>query len=191
MAPSEQHPDIDLSAEKLELLEYLLAEEGIGVPQLAAILRRSDAGPAPLSFAQIRLWFLDRWQPGAPVYHVVSTLRLEGELDAGALERSLGEIVRRHEILRTTFRELGNEPVQEVAPEAPARLPVVDLAGLTAAARSSEAERVAGREARRPFDLVRGPLWRPLLLRLAPGEHTLFFALHHILADGWSMGVMV
>jgi amino acid adenylation domain-containing protein len=156
-------------------------------PPLVAAPR--DGAALPLSFPQQRLWFLDQLEPGSFAYNLAGALRLAGPLDAAALRQVLGEIVRRHESLRTTFAGGDGEPVQVVAAPAPFPLPVVDLAGLPAARREAEAARLAAAEARRPFDLQRGPLLRMSLLRLAAWEHALVTAMHHIVSDGWSLGV--
>ncbi|HEX2094523.1 MAG TPA: non-ribosomal peptide synthase/polyketide synthase, partial [Longimicrobiaceae bacterium] len=156
-------------------------------PPLARVPR--DA-PLPLSFAQQRLWFIDRLEPGSSAYNLPLALRLRGPLDARVLARTVAEIVRRHESLRTVFAEAGGEPVQVVLPAGPGALPVVDLAGLAGEAREAEARRWVEEEARRPFDLERGPLLRARLLRLGGDEHVLLLALHHIVSDGWSMGVL-
>ncbi|HKI02159.1 MAG TPA: non-ribosomal peptide synthase/polyketide synthase, partial [Thermoanaerobaculia bacterium] len=148
-------------------------------------------GALPLSFGQQRLWFLDRLEPGSPAYNIPFAVRLAGRLDEATLERTLGEIVRRHEALRTTFRAEGSQPVQQVHPARPLRLAVVDLSGLPGDERSERAQRLATEEARQPFDLDRGPLLRACLLRLDPAEHVALLTLHHIVADGWSVGVLV
>ncbi|WP_164021375.1 non-ribosomal peptide synthetase [Pyxidicoccus trucidator] len=145
-------------------------------------------GPLPLSFAQQRLWFLDRLEPGSPFYNMPSVLWLEGTVDVGALERSIAELLRRHEVLRTTFEE---GPVQVIHPPAPVSLAVVDLSTLPEDSREAEARRLAREEARRPFDLTRGPLLRAMLLRLGESSHLLSLTLHHIVSDGWSMEVLV
>ena len=147
--------------------------------------------PLPLSFGQQRLWFLDRLEPGGSAYNIPSAVRLRGHLDIGALAAALSEIARRHESLRTTILDDNDGPEQVVAPPAPVPLPVVDLRALPEAGRSREAELLAGREAGRPFDLVAGPLMRAALLALAPGEHVFLVTLHHIVSDGWSMGVLI
>src|SRR5262249_39050774 len=139
--------------------------------------------------AQQRLWFLDRIEPGSPFYNIPAAARLTGELDVAALGQSLREIVRRHETLRTTFQEVEGQPAQVIAPHLDLELPVVDLSGLPPAEREAETQRLARAEAQRPFDLARGPLLRVLLLKLAPREHVVLLVLHHIVADGWSMGV--
>jgi amino acid adenylation domain-containing protein len=155
------------------------------------IPRARRDGALPLSFAQERLWFLDRLQPGGTVYNLPLVLRLRGELDAAALATAFGEIVRRHEVLRTAFVERDGEPVQVVLPATPWELLAVDLAGLPAPAREREAARLAGEEAARPFDLAQDPLLRTILLRLGASEHGLLLDLHHIVSDGWSAGVLV
>jgi amino acid adenylation domain-containing protein/thioester reductase-like protein len=160
----------------------------------AARIPRRPAGldPVPASFAQERLWFMDRLVPGNPAYNVPLALRIEGGLVPAALAAALGEVVRRHEALRTTFAERDGQPVQVIAPPA-ARflLPRVDLGALPATVRAAAARRLAQEEVERPFDLVRGPLLRTVLLRLGPAEHALLLGMHHIVSDGWSMGVLV
>jgi hypothetical protein len=148
-------------------------------------------GALPLSYAQRRLWFLHQLDPASAVYHIPAALRLAGPLDAPALGGALREVVRRHESLRTTFREEGGEPVQVVSPRANLDLPFTDLTALAEGERQEEAERLAGEEARRPFDLGAGPLLRAGLLRLGEEEHVLLVTMHHIVSDGWSLGVLV
>jgi amino acid adenylation domain-containing protein len=155
------------------------------------IERVDRSGPLPLSFMQQRLWFLDRLAPGSPVYNIPGALLLEGDLDVGALRRTLGEVVRRHEPLRTTFRTEGGLPVQVIAPASPFVLPVIDLSALQEDGREALARRLATEEARDSFDLVRGPLLRAGLLRLSASTHLLLFTLHHIVFDGWSTGILV
>ncbi|HWN45615.1 MAG TPA: condensation domain-containing protein, partial [Thermoanaerobaculia bacterium] len=159
------------SRERLELLRERRREEGMEGGQ--TIPRREDPSVHPLSFAQERLWFLDRLDPDNPAYVIPSSLRLRGRLDVPALERALTEVVRRHEVLRATFHEEGGRPVQRIAPPAPVPLPVVE-------------------EIRRePIRLEEGPLLRTRLLRLGDEDHVLSLDLHHIASDGWSLGVLV
>jgi amino acid adenylation domain-containing protein len=150
-----------------------------------------EGEPLPLSFSQERLWFFDQMEPGNPVYHIASAFRLAGRLDTAALQASLREIVRRHASLRTTFHARGGSPVQVVSPHAGFHQPAVDLGGLPPERREAEARSLAGELARLPFDLVRGPLLRACLLRLGPEEHVAMLAMHHVVSDGWSMGVLV
>ncbi|HEY0015276.1 MAG TPA: amino acid adenylation domain-containing protein [Longimicrobium sp.] len=165
-------------SEKQALLRKVLAE------------RLNRTRTAPAAFAQERLWFLDRMDPGGTVYNLPAALRLTGVLDVAALERGLGEIVRRHEALRTTFAESDGRPVQVIAPFAGFALPVEDLSGREDAEREAEVRRRAAADAARPFDLAAGPLFRASLLRLADGEHVLLLCIHHAVSDGWSMGVL-
>jgi amino acid adenylation domain-containing protein len=162
------------------------ARHGVSMPPIGRAPRDSDL---PLSFAQQRLWFLDRLQPGTATFNLPASLRLTGPLDAGALSRALGEIARRHEALRTVFPERGGKGIQRVQPPAPVPLPSVDLCGLPASLREPEARRWATEEARLPFDLARGPLWRTTLLRLGAAEALLLVNQHHIVTDGWSTDV--
>ena len=152
----------------------------------------------PASFAQQRLCFLDRLEPDSPLYNVPLAFRLRGPLSAPALAGALAELVRRHEVLRTTFAEEGEETVQVVAPPVgDAPWASVDLGGLPAARRDEEARRLAEREARRPFDLAHGPLFRAAVIRIGGvverrgvAEHLLLLGLHHAITDGWSLGVL-
>src|SRR6185369_6641405 len=155
------------------------------VPPLVPFPRE---GALPLSFAQQRLWFIDQLAPGSPLYNIPVALRVAGPLDAGVLARCLGEIVRRHESLRTVFSVFEGESVQVIHPAMPFLLPVVDLSNLSDRTDPSDLLRA---EAARPFDLARGPLLRGVVLRLAAEDHLLALTLHHIVSDGWSIGVLV
>ena len=168
-----------------------------GSPTRASTTKAFSAAPAatarvdvfPLSFAQQRLWLLDRLVPDGSVYNVSRTLRLVGALDVTALSRALNEVIARHEVLRTHIGIEAGVPVQIIAPELPVDLEVWDLGGLPAAERVVEAERRAQAAAHTPFDLRRGPLLRASLLRLADDEHWLLLTLHHIVTDAWSSAV--
>jgi amino acid adenylation domain-containing protein len=154
--------------------------------------RPRSADPPPLSFAQQRLWFLDRLVPGNAVYNIPIALQVLGPLSPGNLRRALSTVVRRHESLRTAFPLVDAEPVQQIAPadQAACALPVIDLSGLGGRA-EAEAARLHGEESVRGFDLAAGPLLRAALLRFAAERHTLVLTLHHIVSDGWSNGVLV
>jgi amino acid adenylation domain-containing protein len=158
---------------------------------LPPIERIPDGGARPLSSAQERLWFMQKLAPGSAAYLVPRIVRLAGALDPGALQSALTEIVRRHEVLRTSFPEVDGRAELEVAPPAPFPVPLVDLSGLAAAARSAETERLCRREVTIPFDLSRGPLLRVTLLRQAAQDHAALFTMHHIASDAWSMGVLL
>jgi hypothetical protein len=179
------------SEEQDELLRYLLEDEGLADEAAPALQRRADPGQRPLSFAQQRLWFLDQLEPGGTSYNMPGALRLRGKLDAAALARSLREIVARHEALRTTFTQVGPEPEQVVAPALDVPLPLIDLGHVPAGEREAAAWERIRAEADFSFDLRRGPLLRTTLLRLRADEHLLVVTLHHIVSDGWSMGVFV
>jgi hypothetical protein len=183
----------EFSEKRRSLLEALLRDQGTRTPAAGSrtIPRRTDPGPALLSFAQERLWFLDRFQPGNSFYNVSAALRFSGTLDVPALTASLTEIVRRHDALRTTFTVRAGQPVQCIAPAQPVTLPLTDLQHLPEEQRQSEAQRLATAEAQRPFDLEQGPLLRLGLLRPAAGEHVLLITKHHSVTDGWSLGVFV
>jgi len=185
-----EHPTLaEYVAAIADFLERSLEQPGERAERMT---RRTDSGTIPLSHAQQRLWFLDRLQPGLPVYNLPVLFGITGPLAADLLAAALSEIVRRHEVLRTTFRvdaESG-DPVQVVAAPAPWPLPCVDLAGLPAALGEAEADRLLAAERRLPFDLERGPLLRSFLVRLGPREHRLALTMHHIISDGWSVGVL-
>ncbi|HSU12938.1 non-ribosomal peptide synthetase/type I polyketide synthase [Longimicrobium sp.] len=173
--------DAPTIAELAERIEVLRREDAPALPPVAPADR---SAPLAASFAQERLWFLDRLQPGGASYNIPLALRLSGELDAAALERALGEIVRRHESLRTTFAEMGGAPVQVVAPFSGFRLPVHDVAD------EAEIRARAESEAARPFDLATGPLFRATLLRRSDAEHVLLLTVHHVVGDGWSLDLL-
>ena len=145
----------------------------------------------PLSSAQQRLWFLDQLAPGNPAYNIRTAVRLAGELAWNALAASFQETVRRHKSLRTTFRTIDESPVQIVASSLVLPLPIVNLDELPEIARREETRRLAAAEARRSFDLCRGPLLRALLVQLQPSEAALFVTIHHIISDGLSLHVLV
>ncbi|HVR95732.1 MAG TPA: amino acid adenylation domain-containing protein, partial [Thermoanaerobaculia bacterium] len=169
----------------------IAAARDAGLPAEPPLVPVPRAGFPPLSFSQERLWFLDRLDPASPAYNLAYFCRLEGALDAAALARSLVEIVRQHEVLRTSFPARDGQPVQVVAEKAVFALPRVDLTGLPAGPARAEVDRLAAVEARRPFDLASGPLIRGILLRQGAGEHVLLLALHHIVSDAWSRGVLL
>ncbi|HEY2740212.1 MAG TPA: condensation domain-containing protein, partial [Thermoanaerobaculia bacterium] len=164
-----------------------------GSPQMLPLVPRDrTAGSPPLSFAQQRLWFLDRLAPGDAAYSIVTPVSITGLLDPARLRRSLASVIARHDSLRTTFCLAGSEPVQEIAAaSSTCALPVVDLAALAGGRGEAEALRLRDEDAARPFDLAAGPLLRSALLRLGPERHLLLLNLHHIISDGWSNGVLV
>jgi aspartate racemase len=180
-----------LSASKRGLLEKLRSG-ACQAPQLSqAIRRRSAHEGLPLSFAQQRLWLLQQWNPDSTAYNISGAIRLRGRLDIAALEQSLSVIVERHEILRTTFAVVDQQPVQVVAEATPLRLKVVDLQDTDAEGREGAARRIAVEEANQPFDLTAGPLVRAGLVRLGAHEHILLLSMHHTVFDGWSQNLLI
>ena len=177
-----------LSPAKRTLLEkYLQGRLGNDSAGPSAILRRSPAGLAPLSLTQEELWRRELSVPRIPpLYNECVTLRMEGALDGGALERGLNEIVRRHEMWRTTFETVGEQPVQVIHAAPSIKLPVVDLRRLPERDREAEAVRRVKEDTFRPFDMRKGPLLRPTLMRMSETEHRLYLVAHQIVLDGMS-----
>ncbi len=179
----------DVTRELAETLGYDLSSRRESAQAAAVSIVRP--GRLPLSFAQQRLWFLEQLAPGTATYNVQVALRLNGRLDPGALAGALEALVARHEVLRTSFPALDGEPVQEISPTGAALLSRIDLAVLPEALRARTAQWIAREEAARPFDLERGPLLRALLIGLEEEKHALVLTLHHVVCDGWSMGILV
>jgi acyl carrier protein len=153
---------------------------------------RAPPGPKlPLSFAQQRLWFLDRLQPGNPAYNSPAPVRLKGAIDVTALERSFQAVINRHEALRTTFSAVEGRPIQLIIPSPTFALSVIDLQHFPQSQREAEAMQLAAEEAQQPFDLANWQLMRVTLLHLGDTEVILLLTIHHIVADGWSLGVLV
>jgi amino acid adenylation domain-containing protein len=179
----------ELRRRKGEIVAYLRGAEADAGP---SALRRAPRGAATaLSFAQERMWFLQKLDPASVAYNLQANVALPGRLDLRALDRCLGELVRRHEVLRTVFTERDGRPVQVVAPPSAVSVPLSDLTSLPPPERVREAERLATEEVRRPFDLERGPVLRVRVLRLGEVEHQLLVTQHHIVTDGWSIAVLV
>jgi acyl carrier protein len=176
-----QQPTIAALAIAIEQLRQDVQDHVI----LSSTISKSDVSVFPLSFPQQRLWFLHQMEPSSAAYNMPLAFRLTGQLDVKALQWSLDEIIRRHEILRTTFDLLDQEPVQLIAATGELTLAVTDLVS------EAEAEMLASKEAQRPFDLRRGPIIRAMLMRLATDEHVLLVTMHHIIGDGWSQTVLL
>ncbi|HYO52492.1 amino acid adenylation domain-containing protein, partial [Archangium sp.] len=166
----------------------LEGEQSRMAPPLVPVPRE---GAMPTSFAQQRLWFLEQLQPGGSTYNVPMAMHLRGRLGVAALERSLRELIQRHEALRTTFASPEGRVVQVISPEVGLELEVEDLEGLVPPEREEEARRRTLEEAQRPFELSRGPLLRAKVLRLGREEHVLVLVMHHIVTDGWSVDVLL
>lgn len=169
-------------ARREEIIAALSATDGVEIPRVA------EQAHYELSHAQKRLWILGQMQELGGAYNIPLHQYLEGPLNAAALEEALARLVARHESLRTTFRVVDGEPRQVVHEDVNARLEFLDLSGERDA--ESEAQELARRSAEAPFDLEKGPLFRTVLARIAPERHALLFTVHHIVADGVSVGVI-
>ncbi|RIA17590.1 condensation domain-containing protein, partial [Ectopseudomonas oleovorans] len=166
-----------------------LREKGVSLERLP--ITRQPCERAPLSPAQSRLWFLWQMEPHSAAYNIPAALRLRGTLDTEALRQAFEALVARHETLRTLFREEGGEPLQVILPTLPLAMLEEDLSALPSDSRETAARERLEQLARQPFDLANGPLLRLHLLRLSDSEHLLLLNLHHIVSDGWSMGVLI
>jgi surfactin family lipopeptide synthetase A len=144
---------------------------------------------APTSFSQRRLWFFDQLQPGSPLYSIQASTRLSGPLNITALHQAIDEIIRRHQVLRTVFRSVEGQPVQVILSPSSAPIPEIDFRGLTSDLRRSEIVRLSGEQIKLPFDLMRGPLLRVVLVKLDDAEQLLVLTVHHIVFDGWSVRI--
>ena len=178
----------EIADRKAELLALLLAEHG---ESLSRLVPRPRTGAIPLSSAQERLWVLDQFTPGNTAYNLPIALRLHGALDPSTLTAALEALTRRHESLRTTFFSGPSGAFQVIGPPQPVSLPLIDLSTVGSTEQAAEAARLAAEEALRPFDLSRGPLLRARLLRLSASEHVFVLTTHHIVSDGWSMGLLL
>jgi amino acid adenylation domain-containing protein len=179
-----------LSPDRQKLLSRLLKKDDIDLSQAVIIPRVRNSNLAPLSFSQQRLWLFLQLDPENISYNVYEAIVLKGHLQVPALAQSFSEIVRRHEVLRTTFQVVSGEPMQVIAEPHPIALEVIDLRQLPRQERDQTAQRLTDEEARRPFDLARGPLLRVKLLKLEDEEHILLTTVHHIVSDGWSSGIL-
>ncbi len=173
---------------KAEILNFMRQADSFTLYTIRPAPRDGDL---PLSFAQQRLWFLDQLEGHSAAYNIPGALRLEGQLDIDTLAQSLAQIVRRHEALRTRFPTVEGVAVQVIAPALDISLPVVDLQGLAEAVQAGEVQRLAAEAAQRPFDLAQGPLLRVSVLKLASEAHVVLLTMHHIVSDGWSIGVFI
>jgi amino acid adenylation domain-containing protein/non-ribosomal peptide synthase protein (TIGR01720 family) len=181
-----------IRARKDAIRDFLRQAVGTGgAGEARAIPRLPPDAPRPVSFGQERLWFLHQLDPADPSYVVPLAVRFEDGLDRDALARALREVVRRHEVLRTTYALHGEDPIAVVHPEADVPLPVTSLRALPEGEREAALRRAASEEMRRPFDLGKGPLLRAQLFELDERRHVLFVAIHHIATDGWSNNVLI
>jgi amino acid adenylation domain-containing protein len=179
-----------LSPEKLGLLARRLGKAKAYPTETSIISRGKNEQPRPLSYAQERLWFLEQFQPGSSAYNIPAAIRVPGSLNTRALASSFNEIVRRHDVLRIRLETRDGRPMQVISPQLKLELPVVDLERHSPDEQEAKVQQFATEEATRVFDLSRGPLIRIKLLRLRPQMHVLLLTVHHIVADGWSLGIL-
>jgi amino acid adenylation domain-containing protein len=179
-------PTVAGLAEEIERL-LRAGQRSLAMP----IVPAQREGKLPLSFSQERLWFLEQFTPGSVAYNLPFAMRLSGSLHFLALQETFREILRRHESLRTSFAVVDGEPVQVVSEARDFDLAVIDLSQLERGESEQQVQRLASEEAERPFDFTEAPLFRARLLRLAAAEHVLLLTMHHIISDGWSMGVLI
>ncbi|SIO25198.1 amino acid adenylation domain-containing protein [Singulisphaera sp. GP187] len=176
-------------AQRLETLQQ--DTRGVAFTHAPSIVAGPSEGPVPTSFAQQRLWFLDQLEPGSPLYNIPLAIQIDGPLDSNALHQALDEVVRRHQSLRTTFQALEGRPIQVFEPVVALPLTRIDLSSWPLDDRQTEVAKRINNEAKRPFNLTDGPLIHADLLRLEPTRHVLLLTMHHIISDGWSLGVLI
>ncbi|MDF5732301.1 MAG: amino acid adenylation domain-containing protein, partial [Rhizonema sp. PD38] len=179
-----------LAQNKAELI-LLLQEKNAANDTDLPLIKADRPQNLPLSFSQERLWLLDQLEPDNPFYNEQAAIKLHGQLNVVALEQSLNKIIARHEILRTNFRTINEQPVQVIADSLTLSVPVVDLTKLPDTEREIVCQQLVAAEANRPFDLASSPLIRAFVVKLTQVEHVLLLTIHHIVYDGWSMGVLM
>lgn len=179
-----------LSARKAEILAFLQQASQVS-QKTSEIQRAARDGQLPLSFSQQRIWLFDQLEPQNPAYNIPASVRLIGPVNVVALQASINEIVRRHEVLRTTFDTINDVPAQIISQQLSLSIPVTDLRPLPLPEREAAARQAVNEEAKRPFDLIHDPLVRASLLRMENEEYVLLFTIHHAVSDDWSMGVFV
>jgi len=181
----------ELSPEKRALLMKKLQEKSQQQAKKFAIPKRENQQEYPMSFAQERMWFLYQWDPSSPSYNISAAARCQGKLNVKILQQCLNEIIRRHEVLRAAFVTEDERPKQMVLPELSLDIPLIDLSHLLKSEQEARSIQLATEDAQTPFDISRPPLLRASLLRLGPEEHIVLFTMHHIISDGWSIGVLI
>ena len=180
-----ESPTVTGTADQIEKVRR--TAQGLQPPRLERVSRDN---PLPLSFAQQRLWFLDQLEPNNPLYNITRAVRIIGDLDLAVLERSLNEIVRRHESQRTIFKTVGGRPFQFILPELNLKIPLTDLGDVPENTREEAARKILTEESQQTFNLETGPLLRGRVLRLKRCEHLLALSMHHIVSDAWSAGIL-
>jgi amino acid adenylation domain-containing protein len=174
----------EIASRKSAIIHYLRKQENI---TLKPIDRQGDL---PLYFAQLRSWFFEEFVPNTGVYNITRAIKMEGNLDVIALEKTVNEIIKRHEVLRSSCENVDGKPKLNIAPQLKISLPITDLSHLSPENQTAKVEEIAQQEAHQPFDLSIAPLLRVNLLRLNPQKHILLLNLHHFVADGWSMPLL-
>jgi amino acid adenylation domain-containing protein/non-ribosomal peptide synthase protein (TIGR01720 family) len=187
----------DLSDEKRELLDLLLKEQGIDLTSSIILPQKREpqgngAGyRMPLSFAQRRLWFLDQWEPDSAMYNIATATKITGDLNVPFIKMAINKVVQRHESLRTTFDSVDGQPFQVIAPQLHCEVPFVDLRDRSEEQRPLIVDQLIRDEANNPFDLARGPLIRVNLIQVEDQEYIILITMHHIISDGWSIGIFI
>ncbi|HEX7771710.1 MAG TPA: condensation domain-containing protein, partial [Pyrinomonadaceae bacterium] len=177
-----------LTPEQRVRFEASLKAKGLRVPQVDQIPRRprEDVNLFPTSIDQERLWFIEQLQPGNAAYNIFTASRIKGPLDVAVMERVVNELIARHEVVRTTFTVVDDQPMQVIHPKLEVTLTPVDLQSVPLEQREQEALRLVTEDFSRPFDLEQGPLLRVGLLRLAEDDHVMHINMHHTVTDRWS-----
>ena len=178
-------------ANKRDLVRALLKQQGVSLCDKPRIQRRANLDVYPLSFAQQRLWFLDRFDTSTPAYNISLATRLDGPLDLVSLSMAFQEITRRHEVLRSTFVPFEGQVIQLISEPSNESIPVVDLSALPVETRNKTRRSIVHDLAQTTFDLSQGPLVNFTVLRLAPDQHVISLTMHHIVSDGWSADILM
>ncbi len=180
-----------LSPQRRQLLQMLLQQKGITTDSIVSISARKPTEPVVLSFAQMRMWFLDRLEPGSFAYNIPTALHLSGNLNTKALEWSLNQILRRHDVLRTSFATFEGQPLPFIHEELTVPLEIIDLRNYVETEKELERQKIATQEAQHSFNIAELPLLRTTLIRLKDEEWIFFLTVHHIVFDGWSCAVFM
>ncbi|HEY9850895.1 MAG TPA: condensation domain-containing protein, partial [Leptolyngbyaceae cyanobacterium] len=182
-----------LSPAQRALFEQRLKQKGLGTKsvstQISAIPKRQSSDAPPLSLAQERFWLMHQLESEIHLYNESNLFRFTGKLNGEALEKSLNEVIKRHEILRTNFQLLDGQPVQIIASDLTLKLPIIDLQEVSESDREVKVKQIIQKISSRPFDLTQGALLRAILLKIKPNEHLFLVTMHHVLCDGWSMKI--
>ncbi|MCT7951982.1 amino acid adenylation domain-containing protein [Ancylothrix sp. C2] len=188
-----KHPKrtFQLSGQRRQVLQMLLQQNGITNGPVVSIFRRKSTDPVMLSFAQMRMWFLDRLEPGSFAYNIPTALHLIGDLNISALEWSINQIIRRHEVLRTSFATFEGQPIPFIHENLTLPLHIIDLRNYQERERELESQNIAFQEAQHSFNIAEAPLLRATLVRLKEQEWKFFLTVHHIIFDGWSCAVFM